>query len=78
MELPKRKNIRLEGYDYSQNGAYFITLCVKDKHEMLWEDTCVGAACGCPPSSGYALSETGRTIDGEINKIDKIYETVKN
>lgn len=34
-ELPVRKNIRLKDYDYSQNGCYFITMCVKDRHEML-------------------------------------------
>ncbi len=33
--LPKRKNIRLQGYDYSQNGCYFITICVKDKRQLL-------------------------------------------
>ena len=26
-----RRSIRLKGYDYSQKGAYFITLCVKDR-----------------------------------------------
>ena len=25
MDLPKRKNIRLNDYNYSSNGAYFIT-----------------------------------------------------
>ena len=25
--LPKRKSHHLQGYDYSQNGAYFITIC---------------------------------------------------
>ena len=34
-KLPIRKHPRLKGYDYSQNGAYFITFCVKDGHEML-------------------------------------------
>jgi len=34
-ELPQRKNIRLHGYDYSRSGMYFLTVCVKDKHEML-------------------------------------------
>jgi hypothetical protein len=29
--LPKRKPNRLKGYDYSQDGAYFITICAKDK-----------------------------------------------
>ncbi|MCL2159639.1 MAG: hypothetical protein FWH48_09550 [Oscillospiraceae bacterium] len=34
-ELSVRKNIRLKGYDYSKKGCYFLTICVKDKHEML-------------------------------------------
>ena len=35
MELPKRKSLRLQGYDYSQNGAYFITVCTKDRKHLL-------------------------------------------
>ncbi len=38
-ELPKRKHPRLEQYDYSSDGAYFITVCVKDKREMLGKIT---------------------------------------
>ena len=34
-ELPTRKDIRLKGYDYSSAGYYFITICVKDKNEIL-------------------------------------------
>ena len=45
-ELPKRKHPRLIGYDYSAVGAYFITICVKDRHELLGE--VVGAASGRP------------------------------
>ena len=26
-EKPNRRSIRLPGYDYSRNGAYFITVC---------------------------------------------------
>ena len=26
----KRKSIRLKGYDYSEPGDYFITICTKD------------------------------------------------
>jgi len=35
--LPKRKNIRLPGYDYSSNGAYFLTICTKDRAPLLGE-----------------------------------------
>jgi REP element-mobilizing transposase RayT len=29
-ELRARKAIRLKGYNYSQTGCYFVTVCVKD------------------------------------------------
>ncbi len=32
-----RKSIRLEGYDYSSTGAYFITICVKNRECLLGE-----------------------------------------
>lgn len=38
MDLPKRKNIRLNDYNYSSNGAYFITICTKNKENLLWEN----------------------------------------
>ncbi len=28
--LPDRKDLRLQGYDYSREGAYFITICCQD------------------------------------------------
>lgn len=40
-DLPRRKKIRLEGYDYSANGLYFVTICVTEKYQVLWEN--VGA-----------------------------------
>jgi putative transposase len=30
-QLPNRKSIRLKGYDYSQAGLYFITICCDDR-----------------------------------------------
>ena len=35
MELPERKQNRILDYDYSQNGAYFITICTKDRKPLL-------------------------------------------
>ena len=37
MELPNRRKNRLENYDYSQNGAYFITICTKGRKKALSE-----------------------------------------
>ena len=43
MDLPKRKQIRLPDYDYSSPGAYFVTICTRDRRCILSEIT-VGAA----------------------------------
>ena len=40
-ELPKRKPIRIEDYDYSSPGAYFITVCTANRKNILWNS--VGA-----------------------------------
>lgn len=36
MERPTRKPNRLPEYDYSQNGAYFVTICTGDKQNLFW------------------------------------------
>ena len=63
-ELPKRKKIRLNGYDYSRTGDYFITICVKDKHEILSKT--VGDDAHIVPSPGIptiTLSKFGIIAD---------------
>ena len=35
MERPRRKKLRLQGHDYSQHGAYFITICTHNKKPLL-------------------------------------------
>ena len=32
-----RRSVRLQGYDYSQNGGYFITVCTRDKESLFGE-----------------------------------------
>ena len=34
-KLPQRKHVRLKNYDYSQDGAYFVTICTKDRKPLL-------------------------------------------
>jgi hypothetical protein len=29
-----RRSIRLRGYDYSQPGSYFVTICTQDSHAV--------------------------------------------
>src|SRR4051812_12095769 len=36
-ELPVRKLPRLAGYNYSQNGAYFVTICTHNRESLFGE-----------------------------------------
>ena len=72
MEQPKRKRPRLKGYDYGQNGAYFVTFCTKNKACLLWDK--VGRGALAPPPEG--LSAYGRIVDELIQNIPKVYPNV--
>jgi len=69
-ELPVRKDTRLKGHDYSQAGYYFVTICVKDSHELLWGEAPVGAHSVRP------LSHIGETAKKGIENISQIYDTI--
>ncbi|MCL2009640.1 MAG: hypothetical protein FWG71_03730 [Synergistaceae bacterium] len=69
-ELPKRKPNRLKDYDYSQNGAYFVTICALGRMEIFSAIT-VGAA-SCRPR----LTRTGEIIENEILTLSRTYEGV--
>jgi REP element-mobilizing transposase RayT len=68
--LPKRKSIRLRGYDYSQNGTYFITICTKDR-ELILGNFDVGAAAFSGPY--VSLSPYGQIADQYIGNINEQY-----
>ncbi len=48
-----RRSIRLKGYDYTQAGAYFVTLCIKDMECLLGEIM----------DGAMRLNEYGRVIE---------------
>jgi REP element-mobilizing transposase RayT len=75
-KFPKRKPNRLKKFDYSQNGAYFVTICTKDKEKLLWNknfyDTSVGAD-NIRPQVKVPLSEYGKIADTAIKNISTHY-----
>lgn len=72
IDLPKRKANRLANYDYSQNGAYFITICVKDKEPILSE---ISKTDLINPAK-IKLSKIGIIIKDAIIKIPEHYNGV--
>ena len=57
-----RKGIRLPEYDYSSEGAYFVTVCTNGKRRILSELPTVGADSVRP----YALSGSANGADNSI------------
>ena len=81
MDLPKRKPTRLQNYDYSGNGAYFITICTKDRRKILSKIT-VGTPLpgyplsGCPQNPCVELLWHGEIADRYIRQMDAFYEHI--
>ncbi len=76
MEYKSRKRNRLEYYSYSQSGAYFITICTKDKKCILGK-VVVGVGDGALDVPKMNPSPLGKIVDDEIKKSGEIYESVK-
>jgi REP element-mobilizing transposase RayT len=57
-----RRSIRLKNYDYSQEGAYFITICTQNRECLFGEiHLDVGAdLCVCP---NMILNDAGKMIE---------------
>ena len=51
--LPQRKRLRMEGYDYSSAGCYFVTIVTNDR-QCLFGDVTDGT---------MLLNDAGKTID---------------
>ena len=71
--LPKRKSTRLQGYDYSHAGYYFITICTKDKQAILGQ--IVGADTSVRPQ--LIKSEIGKIAENCWHVIERLNENVK-
>lgn len=72
MDLPVRKHPRLKDYDYSSNGAYFVTICTKDKAMLL--GSIVGRGAFTPPQT--CLSDAGSIAERCLQNIANVYPGV--
>lgn len=64
-KLPTRKRIRIKDYDYSNENIYFITICTKDRLEML----------GKIRNENYIeLTQEGKIVKRNISTIEEIYD----
>ena len=72
MELPKRKSTRHKHHDYDSAGAYFITVCTKDRICLLSRIVGTGVLDG--PS--VELTEYGKVAEKYIKQLDNLYNII--
>ena len=84
-ELPKRKANRLPTYDYAQSGAYFITICTRERQQILWADNDLKPAANTDKNVGASiarpqvvapLSKPGKIVEQCILQIPSHYQGV--
>jgi REP element-mobilizing transposase RayT len=66
-DIHHRKSIRLKGYDYSQPGLYFITICVQDRKHLF----------GKIENKEMILNEAGKIAEACWQEIPEHFPNVK-
>lgn len=77
MDFSNRKPNRLSDYDYSQNGAYFITICTKDSKcilSQIVDKASVGDGVLDVPK--IHLTKYGKIVNDRIIEMNNIYKNV--
>ena len=72
-KLPIRKNIRLENYDYSDGGGYFITVCAKDRKCLFGNVNKNCVKINCDEKDMVLLSNVGQIVENAICHIEESY-----
>ena len=73
-DFPKRKKNRLDNFDYSFPGAYFITICTKNRRQIL--SRLVGGDVLDAPKS-VELLPCGKIADKYIKQLNDFYDNIK-
>ena len=66
--LPVRKRLRLKKFDYSKEEIYFITICIKNRIELLGKII---------ETNRIELTKIGNISEQYIKKIEIKYKNVK-
>ncbi len=70
---PRRKTIRLSGYDYSSPGAYFVTICTKNRMSLLAR---IDVGTVVPDGPQIRLSRYGKIADKYLCNMRNFYDCI--
>ncbi|MCL2682711.1 MAG: hypothetical protein FWE63_04395 [Bacteroidales bacterium] len=66
-KIHHRRSIRLKGYDYSQAGLYFVTICVRDREHLFGEII----------NGEMVLNEYGKIVNAEWQYLKTKYPHIE-
>ena len=69
-DYPKRKRVRIDNYDYSTQGAYFITICTANKEKIFWE------GADAVHQQDLPLSIEGKIAEQGVLQMEEHYESI--
>ncbi len=72
-DMPTRKPIRLKGFNYGENSAYFITVCVKERRKILSKINVGAGVLDCPK---VQLLKYGEIADKYLCQLHGFYDNV--
>ena len=70
-ELPQRKHPRLDNYDYSSAGAYFVTICTQNRRCVL--SRIVGRGLAPAEASGMEYTSFGKIAEQQLLSLEERY-----
>ena len=70
-ELPKRKHPRLDNYDYSSAGAYFVTICTQNRRCVL--SRIVGRGLAPAETDGIEYTTFGKIAEEQLLLLEDRY-----
>jgi REP element-mobilizing transposase RayT len=75
--FPQRKPLRMPEFDYSQDGAYYVTLCTHNKDNLLADVNCVGAdPCVRPNAAGLMVEQKLHALETKFEGVTLDYYCV--
>ncbi len=73
MDLPERKQNRLENFDYGEIGCYFVTLCTQNRQHLFEIESVGNDLCVVPSVQNQVIHKWIKEIENKFDniKIDK-------
>ncbi len=76
-DIHHRHSIRIKEYDYSKEGAYFITICTQNREKILSKINLIGnVGAGLVSAQNIQMTELGKMVCKEYINLEKAFNNI--